>query len=67
MRHSDAYGHTYTYPHSYSDIYAYCNSHSNVHADCNSNCYSGNPDCDTNMHTGKRGPLDSRSPLPIHW
>jgi len=35
------------------NVYAHAHGHSNVHAHSNSDCYSGNPDSDANMHTGR--------------
>ena len=45
--HCNAYSYRNKYGHSHR------NSYSNVHAYSNSDCYSGNPDSDANMHTGR--------------
>ena len=48
---ADTYSYSDLHAHGYGDVYAY--GHRNLHAYAYSDCYSGNPDSDANMHTGR--------------
>ena len=49
----NSYSYSDVYANVYSDVYPYVYGHSNVHAYANSDCYSGNPDSDAKLHTGR--------------
>ena len=50
---SNSYSDVHAYTHGYGYLYADTDGDSNVHAYTDGDCYSGNPDSDANMHTGR--------------